>query len=620
MEQIKKEIENCIEKLDIIRKQLAELKQLESESPEVKVKIETLNKEYVDLQEKYYQYKRLIQIPLYKAIEAMSQEDINKFIDNKVGVLSEELSKVQEEKNNLINSKEMQLLEDQSNISDIGNSRIIYQPMKNLNLTMFYKAINEKNITAIIKDYNEYFKRDSNEEKDFLLFIVKLNKQITNEINILRKNGLPCDEDNIIKEIYLKNEEEYQKRRRQVQSSVVLDIIERVIDIENNIKLLNDLGVDTEEYTSKDIRNKEHIGSNSILYDLNNQIRTKLESLRDEVLESLNKTEEKESQIKSIFDKFDLIKNNPENFKEILYNQFNLKEFKSYINEIENVSQEVNNLEEISKKTGKNIPDLNENEKVSLIENLKELLQRQEQNDLSEKELIKLRNGLEKLDQFKDSEKIINHKSRLDQIDAQINEKNIQEPLLKEEVRKLREEEKNLTHKIIVFNREKKLKEIKDKINGLEEKIWSISSNYNYQKDQVNKVIIDENIILIIEKYYVDSINNLIIYKTDMENTLKNTIEAFQTAISKRENRIKENNNYMNQLINQLNINPEVLTDLLKAIKVIESSKDEQQIKQSYELIEKYHKVLENPVSQNELNNLIEQNAEKIEEKITRKI
>ena len=43
MEQIKKEIENCIEKLDIIRKQLAELKQLESESPEVKVKIETLN-------------------------------------------------------------------------------------------------------------------------------------------------------------------------------------------------------------------------------------------------------------------------------------------------------------------------------------------------------------------------------------------------------------------------------------------------------------------------------------------------------------------------------------------------------------------------------------------------
>ncbi len=618
MEQIKKEIENCIEKLDIIRKQLAELKQLESESPEVKVKIETLNKEYVDLQEKYYQYKRLIQIPLYKAIEAMSQEDINKFIDNKVGVLSEELSKAQEEKSNLINSKEMQLLEDQSNISDIGNSCIIYQPMKNLNLTMFYKATNEKNITAIIKDYNEYFKRDSNEEKDLLLFIVKLNKQITNEINILRKNGLPCDEDNIIKEIYLKNEEEYQKRRRQVEFSVVLDIIERVIDIENNIKLLNDLGVDTEEYTSKDIRNKEHIGSNSILYDLNNQIRTKLESLRDEVLESLNKTEEKESQIKSIFDKLGLIKNNPENFKEILYNQFNLKEFKSYINEIENVSQEVNNLEEISKKTGKNIPDLNENEKVSLIENLKELLQRQEQNDLSEKELIKLRNGLEKLDQFKDSEKIINHKSRLDQIDAQINEKNIQEPLLKEEVRKLREEEKNLTHKIIVFNREKKLKEIKDKINGLEEKIWSMSSNYNYQKDQLNKEIIDKNIIPIIENYYVDSINNLIISKTDMENTLKNTIEAFQTAISKREDRIKENNNYMNQLINQLNISPEVLTDLLKAIKVIESSKDKQQIKQSYELIEKYHIVLENPVSQKELNDLMEQKSEEIGEEIKR--
>lgn len=618
MEEIKKEIENCIEKLNAIQNKLVELKGLKIESKEVKDKIETLQKEYNDLNEQYYLYERLIKIPLYKTIETMSQEDINEFIDSKADVLQEELSKTQAEKSNLINSKEMQLLEDKSNISDIGSSCIIYNPMNQLNLTMFYKTINEENISDIIKDYNEYFKRDSNEEKDFLLFIVKLNNQINNEINILRKNGLPCDEDNIIKDIYLKNEEEYQKRRSQVESSLVLDIIERVIDIENNIKLLNDLGVDTKEYTSNDIRNKKHISSYSILYNLNNQIREKLESLRKEVLESLNKIEEKESSIKANIDKFAFIKNNPENFKEILYKQFNLEYAKSLIKKIEEEQLELKNLEEISKKTNKNISVLNKEEKDNLINNLKELLQRQEKNDISEKELIKLRNGLEKLDQFKDSEKISSLKSRLEQIDAQINEKNIQEPLLKEEVRKLREEKNKLGDRTIVFNKAKKLREIDDKINALEEKIRAMSPNYNYQKDQFNKTIIDENIIPIIEKYYVESIDNLIIYKTDMEHTLKNTIEDFQTAILKRETRIKENNDYMNQLINQLNISPEVLTDLLKAIKVIESSKDKQQIKQSYELIEKYYKVLEKPLSSQELKDKIEQNNEKIEEKIIR--
>lgn len=242
----------------------------------------------------------------------------------------------------------------------------------------------------------------------------------------------------------------------------------------------------------------------------------------------------------------------------------------------------------------------NSSNKINLFEILKKILSCQKEIKEAEGLLFQLKIGNQELDCFKNSDIYKNAIDKAKKYYSNQSEIKAEEESLKYELNILKQQKNDIETNNFVLKRSEKLKEVENGISIIKDKIDYISrinsKNYKEVFNQ-NDLVINEIIKPIVDKYYFGDNRPNIDYESwerrdDLEHVLSLVLYAFKNAILLQENKIKKNNNYIDQIMININIEFEILTNLLQAYYLIENSKNEQQVKKCYELIENYKNIV----------------------------
>jgi hypothetical protein len=479
MENIKKEIELLESRLKDIIKGLSELDNSLVASAEIISKKAGYEKQINEISQKIYNFKGILKIPVINKINSLSDEEIIKLCEGRKEVISEKLAKVSESK------KAISLKEE--NLSISLSSAILNSESYGDMPKIFYDGIstflNAENMNYI---RTTFYNKLPEETKQGLEYLVIIKNKIDEQISIMRSNGIPFKEQDIINSVMNMPDAIYGTNRKFVEkfsdtfhkSNNLGYGLSCILEYQRLTKIATDLNIDLSKIPVVDLNKMENYSINTVVEGYNSKLQELIYGLYRDRSQQYNAFESEEKHLNNQILKLEEWKKNPKTFRSQLKDKFGVYGYEKSdeYNNLKAASQADEELSDIKSKYGTEAKNMSPEDFSSLLDTVKVVEKINNEiaklnKDDSDINVISQRlSGLEASDTFGPSKKWTNDLTEKSKEQDSIIED------LKHANESLEKEKATLEGKTIVFGKAKKISELDSKIGDNNSKI-SIANN-----------------------------------------------------------------------------------------------------------------------------------------------